>query len=138
MDPLKITEDVAERLSIEQLKILDNKLDDLASEIDKTWDFSRPFTEYQHEYRYVDKAAGVISREINMKSVPKMEPHDNIGDLFTMEDFKADCESGGFINYDGFGYYATDKKQSNIKISPSHFKTNKVRSDFSHVMWYNR
>ena len=137
-DATKITPEEASKLSEKELLELDDRLDNMASEIDSTWDFTRPFTEYQHAYRHIDNAAGIISRELNLKKTPSMEPHDDIGDLFTFEDFKSNCESGGFIDYDGFGYYATATEQSDIEIRPSHLKRNKYRNEFTHVMWYNR
>lgn len=55
-----------------------------------------------------------------------------------MEDFISHCECGGFIDYDGFGRYSTEDKESNIEITPSDIKVNEYRKDFTHVMWYNR
>lgn len=68
----------------------------------------------------------------------ELESHDNIGDLMTFEEFKENVECGGFIDYDGFGYYATSDKQSDIIISPSDIKAEIHRDDFTHVKWYNR
>jgi hypothetical protein len=135
---LNITPEEATKLSIKELEKLDSQLDVMADAIEVDWDHQRPFEEYQEAFKDINNAAGIISREVNMKAKPKMEKLDNIGDLFTFEDFKSNCESGGFIDYDGYGYYATSKKQSNIAIRPSHIMKNKYRSDFTHVMWYNR
>ena len=57
-----------------------------------------------------------------------------------MEDFKSNVLCGGFIDYDGFGRYASINKESDKIICPSHFKNNVVLEDeeFTHVMWYNR
>lgn len=92
----------------------------------------------KHAGEIFGKALGEISRTIRFHKEYEMSPHDEIGDLMTMEDFKGCVEGGGFIDYDGFGYYATEKEQSNIVIYPSDIKNNKVREEFSHVKWYNR
>ena len=79
------------------------------------------------------------------------EPHDDIGDLFTTEEFEEMCKDGCFINFDGYGYYATADYQTNIVIVPSNvyksvFDNCKVeyeeykqlKKHFTHVKWYNR
>lgn len=62
------------------------------------------------------------------------------GDIMTMEDFKEHVSCGGFIDYDGYGDYATKDKSSNKNISPSDIKLGYVLDDpkFTHVIWYNR
>lgn len=62
------------------------------------------------------------------------------GHLMTMEEFKDNVDAGGFIDYDGHGYYATTEKMSNKIISPSDFKNNRVLDnvEFTHVMWFNK
>lgn len=69
-----------------------------------------------------------------------LTPLDNIGDLFTMEDFINNVNSGGFIDYDGFGHYATKTHQSDQIIKPSHISSGRYLKNpqFTHVMWYNR
>lgn len=64
--------------------------------------------------------------------------HNKHGDLMTIEDFKTYCKSGGFIDYDGSGNYATATQESNISIYPSDIEEGVYRNDFTHVMWYNR
>lgn len=61
-----------------------------------------------------------------------------VGDKMTLQDFVESCEYGGFIDYDGFGYYATETQESSIKISPSDVTNNKYRKDFPYIIWYNR
>jgi hypothetical protein len=66
-----------------------------------------------------------------------MEPHDDIGDLMTLEDFVSAC-GNMFIDYDGFGYYATETEQTDIIIKPGDVMRDIHRKDFTHVKWYNR
>lgn len=56
----------------------------------------------------------------------------------TLEDFKESCESGAFIDYDGFGYYATAKKMTHKIILPSDVKKGRCKSEYTHVVWFNR
>ena len=58
--------------------------------------------------------------------------------LYTVEEFIEMCNDGDFIDYDGFGRYATDKEESDIEVMPSYIKSGFIRTDFSHIVWYNR
>ena len=70
---------------------------------------------------------------------PVFEDLDDIGDMFSIKEFKAMCECGGFIDYDGHGYYCKDGKQSDVMVKPSDVKHDAYREDeFDSVMWYNR
>jgi len=84
------------------------------------------------------KRLSFIGKTIRMNKSYELEDLDDIGTLFTMEDFIDNCNCGGFIDYDGFGYYATENQQSNICIYPSDIKSGLYRKDFTHVKWYNR
>ena len=45
---------------------------------------------------------------------------------------------GDITDDDGYGKYASEKAVSNIEIYPSDILANKVRTDFSHIAWYNK
>jgi hypothetical protein len=49
-------------------------------------------------------------------------------------------ESGGFIDYDGYGALATESGCSNIVISPSDVSVLKLKIPTwsTHIVWYNR
>lgn len=68
----------------------------------------------------------------------KTEPFDSIGDYFTMEEFKGNCECGGFIDYDGSGVLCIGDKQTDITIFPSAIMKGADVSKFDGVMWYNK
>jgi hypothetical protein len=76
--------------------------------------------------------------EIDMGKKFKMEPHPDYGDLFTMEEWKGCVMSGLFIDYDGFGNYATETEMSDIVVKPSDLAKGEVDESWSHVMWFNR
>ena len=75
-----------------------------------------------------------------LKKTPEMRPFSDLDRkcLMTINEFKSDCECGGIMDSDGFGYYATDKEVSNIEANPSAFVKGIIREDFTHVCWYNK
>ena len=73
-----------------------------------------------------------------MLLVPKFTELSDYGHLFTLKEFCECVESGGFIDYDGWGNYVRDNMESDIMIKPSDIRHKMVRTDFTHVMWYNR
>jgi hypothetical protein len=64
----------------------------------------------------------------------KFQPLPYYGTLMTLAEF----EAHGFIDYDGFGNYATENQMSNKTVYPSDVKKEKLDRSFSHVMWFNR
>jgi len=65
-----------------------------------------------------------------------------LGDKFSFEDFAKMCRSGGFIDYDGFGYFGTDTEESEIKTSPSIFRGQiklnpALVQKYTCIWWYN-
>ena len=69
-------------------------------------------------------------------SRPRSIPQDS--DHMTMEVFVESCISGGFIDYDGMGRYATAHKMSGKFIHPSDVVNNNYDKSFTHVVWFNR
>jgi hypothetical protein len=66
--------------------------------------------------------------------------HPDYGDLFTMEEFIDDCDSGCMTDYDGTGRLATAQQVSNVYVSPSDFEYEGVKAPewATHVMWFNK
>jgi hypothetical protein len=62
------------------------------------------------------------------------------GDHMTLEDFNDCVKCGGFIDYDGTGYYATkDKMNRAFVASPGAIMSGKKPPKWAtHVMWFNR
>lgn len=83
-------------------------------------------------------AAQELSREYRLIKEPTMGDIPDYGDHMTLEEFVEACKTGAFINYDGFGNYATKDTCSDIQIYPSDITAGKYRSDFTHVIWFNR
>lgn len=79
-------------------------------------------------YRLIDKVDG-----------EKFTPRPDYGDLMTLAEFEKTVTSGGFIDYDGSGYYAKpDGYFPNLPARPSDIKMGKVDRKFTHVMWFNK
>lgn len=70
----------------------------------------------------------------------KTEELPTYGDHMTLDDFVKACKSGSFIDYDGFGNYATKDLMFDKIVYPSDVtKTNfKPKPEFTHVVWFNR
>ena len=88
---------------------------------------------------YAEKVAEA-SREYRFLQIPVMSEigSKEHGDRMSLKDFIENCNSGGFIDYDGYGTYIRGFKQSDINIYPSDVENGKTRTDFAEVMWYNR
>jgi len=122
----------------EEIKI---KLDEASKEYTKRFNSAPENMDYNQFQTYMAVAGNEVdrlSREYRLVKTPEMREHKNIGTLMTLEEFLEYVDSGGFIDYDGSGNYATIAKESDISIYPSDVDAGKVRKDFTHVVWYNR
>lgn len=62
---------------------------------------------------------------------------DDEDDVYTVEEFKAHCKSGSFVDYDGYGHPVKDGLEDNsIYIKPSNVAT--IPKDATHINWFNR
>lgn len=104
------------------------------------YDFSERYNELLKETKDVCEEIRNVNFELKKIKPIIFKDLDDIGHHMTFEEFKNCCESGGFIDYDGSGYYSTIDKQSNKSISPSDFKKNRIlhNDTFTHIRWYNR
>lgn len=84
------------------------------------------------------KRLGELSREKRMLMPYKLDVIPDYADVMTLKHFVECVEDGGFIDYDGFGRYVLDGKETDIEIYPSDVKHNSVRWEFDSVAWYNR
>lgn len=63
--------------------------------------------------------------------------NESCGDLFSVNEFREICETGGLIDYDGFGHPVRGNKENvDIWIQPS--ELDRIPADASHIMWYNK
>jgi hypothetical protein len=77
----------------------------------------------------------------------KFEDIDKNDCHLSLQEWKNDCGCGGFIDYDGYGYFATETQQSDIQVYPSdYWDGSRKRVDAAwfepdwatHIVWYNR
>jgi hypothetical protein len=69
------------------------------------------------------------------------EPIPDYGDLMTIQEWIDSVDCGCFIDDDGTGNLAYKDKMSNIEVYPSMVKDgefNKIKNDFTHIVWFNK
>ena len=133
---------------MENIEELEKKLNAIERACDNVWeefmDMSIKDIPYDVAYKWYSSQPVIKERELiqdkirQLKKANEFEPIEKDDDVYTIEQFKGICKSGGFIDYDGFGVYAYKDKKSDIEIYPSDVQKGNVRSDFTHVVWYNR
>lgn len=58
-------------------------------------------------------------------------------DVYTVDEFRALCLNGMFIDYDGHGYPVRDGlADGDIMVKPSYLAG--IPTDATHIVWYNR
>ena len=115
----------------------------LSDEYDKLSDESAKeglsYKEFSEKAKPIKEKLYFISKYIRLKKTPSVEyGKEWKGDLLTMEKFIDVVKNGGFIDDDGWGYYATETTKSDIVVYPSDIKEGLYRNDFTHVIWVNR
>jgi len=119
-----------------ELEVLEEKLSDKNDKYDFQ---SSPSIEHWQKHQQPEASQiGRIGREIRMLLTPEFHDLPDFGDVMSLKDFKANVACGGFIDYDGYGHYIKDGKESNIEIYPSDIRHGSIRDDFDTIIWYNR
>ncbi len=58
-------------------------------------------------------------------------------DVMTVEEFRQSCDSGMFIDYDGYGYpVRNNMADPKCQVYPSNLSC--IPSDATHIVWFNR
>lgn len=131
----KFMEKTQEELDLEkQLEIADDECQKAFDECPLGLDI-RDFQEYMRPF---NRKCAEISRKLRMIRIPNFRELSSFGHVMSLEEFISAVECGGFIDYDGFGSYVKDGKESNITIYPSDVKHGAIRKDFDTIIWYNR
>lgn len=89
------------------------------------------------EFKNYDKFNSLEILYRPMSQIVLTEP-DGIADVFTIEEFISDCKSYCLLNSDGYGYYGFIDKKSDLPANPSDILSGNIRTDFTHVYWYNK
>jgi len=83
-------------------------------------------------------ALAELDREKRMLMIPEFDELPTNGDVMSLNDFIEAVKNGWFIDYDGFGNYVRDGKETNIMVFPSDVEHKSLRKDFDTIIWYNR
>ena len=94
-------------------------------------------------------ALGKLDREQRMLMIPEFDVLPDYGkldfdvlpdygDIMSLKNWLECVADGGFIDYDGHGYYVKNGKESNIMLHPSDVRYDSIRDDFDTMIWYNR
>lgn len=67
------------------------------------------------------------------------KPIPDYGELMTREQFEKHCNAGGLTNDDGSGYYASETHYyAYMRARPSDFRVGRIKTEYTHVMWFNK
>ena len=116
-------------------KLLQKKLDimDICAKEGKTFD------EFMEIATPITEQIYLLSQEKRLKQTPTMEyGKEWKGNKYIIEYFSDSCKNGVFADNDGYGYYATENAKSDIIAYPSDFTSGKYRTDFTHIIWFNK
>lgn len=59
-------------------------------------------------------------------------------DIFTLDEFLDQCQSGMFVNSDGSGSYSKNGFIYWEDAVPSDFISGRINRDYTHVVWFNK
>lgn len=82
---------------------------------------------------------GLLPKPPEPPAGAKTEPLPDYGDVMELADFVKNCEMGGFIDYDGSGYYAAKGLMyRDFPADPSAIVAGQIDRRFTHVAWFNK
>lgn len=110
----------------------------ILEEKDRNWDFSKSFDAYCDYLEPENKKLHALDVEERLSMPYELSDLSDYGDVMPLNEFIALVKNGMFIDYDGFGYYVKDGKETNIKIHPSDIEMGAIRKEFSHIIWFNK
>lgn len=105
---------------------------------EKAWDNSKPFDEYWAYMKPENRRLAELDREKRMIMPYELSDLPDYGDVMPLKDFIRNVKCGGFIDYDGYGHYVKDGKETDITIHPSDVEHKALRKEFDTIVWFNR
>lgn len=125
-------------MAMKEIESLDDRIQDaydaaVAADSTILYDQKR-FSEVAAELR---KERVNLWRQVRLNKTPQFRPIADYGDRMPIEEFISCVNTGGFIDYDGFGHYVRDDQESDIDVYPSDVKHG-LRTDFTEIIWFNR
>lgn len=115
-------------------------LEKITRDKQKKFDFikCKSFAEFDELTAVEDKELGQLSRKIRMIEKVELTELSNNGDVMSLDSFIENVKYGGFIDYDGYGHYISEGKDTNIDILPSDITHRMYRKEFNKIIWFNR
>jgi hypothetical protein len=114
------------------------ELNKAIDEKNKAWDHSKPFEDYWEYMKPENRRLAELSREERMIMPYELSELPDFGDVMPLKEFIECVKDGGFIDYDGYGHYVKDGKETDIIIHPSDVGYGAIRKEFDTIVWYNR
>lgn len=130
-----------EEILQEQLDKIDkeiDKLEDILEKRESEWDYTKSWDEYREMRKPESTKISSLMRLRRMIMPYKLTEKSDFGHEMSIEDFIDNVKCGGFIDYDGYGIYLKDDKETGIEIYPSDIKYNCIRKEFDRIIWFNR
>lgn len=124
-----------------RLKEIDDRIEILEEQLeqkDNVWDFNKSYTEYVEFRKPQSTEISKLQSERRMLMPVKLSDLPKYGHVMSLSEFIECVNGGGFTDYDGFGRYVKDGKETNIDIYPSDVKANNIRSEFDTIIWFNK
>lgn len=117
---------------MEKLEIKINEIENKSIEKNLSYhDYEIVVKPFRDRYNKLDMDFRVLTK-------PEMEPIPKYGRHMKLNMFISNVMSGGFIDYDGSGRYATETEISDIQIYPSDIRNGIYRKDFKYIVWFNK
>lgn len=129
---------------LQEIEKQEEVLHEILEEKEKNWNYDdgdfglEGYEKYRKNREPEVSQLSKLDREKRMLMTPKFDELPDYGDVMSLEDFKGNVACGGFIDYDGYGHYVRDGKESNIEIYPSDVRHGSIRDDFDTIIWFNR
>jgi|688.fasta_scaffold1127259_2 hypothetical protein len=126
-----------EKLKLSELEAELSKFSDLES---KAFDLPTIDQYMEESFRIWELKKPLLFQKYKLDEIVFGDEIDKWGDVMTLKEFIDCCESGGFIDYDGTGYYANSTHESNIPAIPSMISDGMIinRPELTHVVWFNK
>lgn len=96
------------------------------------------FQQFEAALEATSNKVAYFGRQIRFLKEPEFKELSKGADRMSLIDFIEDVKDGYLIDYDGFGHYVKDNKDSGITIIPSDVEKNSIRKDFTEIVWFNR
>ena len=129
---------------MEEFKKLEKQIEEAERKYDEKenkWDWTNPdqtFNQFRNFMQPESKKLSDLRRRLRFIMPYELSDLPDYGEVMSLTEFIEYCKDGWFIDYDGYGRYVKNGKETNIEIYPSDVKNNCIRHEFDTIIWYNR